>query len=355
MKAAARVSARATCSVSALTRGTASEPERLPSMASASGAGLRSVQALPMTRAASWGMTPTSASAPASACSKSSIARTNASAENARVNVSRAKLRPTRFTAIDARALVLDEDRFAGSAQPNIPPIDLRIAGITSRDQRAEPVGIADGAGQRIVLDRLERGEEHTGLQGLQEPAREDRDADLGRVRLAAWAPERTGHDRLDRITAVGVRRDAAVAVRPGSIAPRGEFAGCVCLPGLEEGIEDGGAGAVEHASSQRDAIAATGEQHRAAITPEQLACEERPDGLGGRGLRHGHTPNGVARGPRSTMSNRYPSATPSTPCSRSRSAIRSLRPASGTLLKIGSMASSGSPGKNICVMSRCA
>jgi hypothetical protein len=31
------------------------------------------------------------------------------------------------------------------------------------------------------------------------------------------------------------------------------------------------------------------------------------------------------------------------------------LRPASGTLWKIGSMASRGSPGKNICVMSRCA
>src|SRR2546425_4358001 len=184
MKAAARASARATCSVSALTSGTASEPERLPSRASISGdrLELRSVQAFAMSRAASWGTIPTSAWAAASARSKSSIARTNASAEKAWVNASRAKLRPTRFTAIGARALVLDEDSFAGSPEPDVPPISLRIAGVAGRDQRAAPVGSTDGAGEGIVLGRVERGEQHARLQRLQQAPREGRDAELGRV-----------------------------------------------------------------------------------------------------------------------------------------------------------------------------
>ena len=56
-----------------------------------------------MTWAASWGTMPASASAPASARSKSSIARTNASADSAWVKASRAKLRPTMFTMALAR------------------------------------------------------------------------------------------------------------------------------------------------------------------------------------------------------------------------------------------------------------
>ena len=71
-----------------------------------------------------------------------------------------------------------------------------------------------------------------------------------------------------------------------------------------------------------------------------------------GVGFGHGQIPIGVARGPRGAVSHRYPSATPSMPCSRSRLATSSGRPASGTLWKIGSIASSGSAG-NICVMSR--
>src|SRR6185369_2959560 len=188
-KAAARASTRATCSVSALTSGTASEPERLLSAASASGDRLRSAQALAMTWAASGGTRPASASAPASARSKSSIARTNASAESARVNDSRAKPRPTIFR-VGARALDLDEDRFAGAAQPNVPAIERGIRGIARRDQGSDPLRIPDRAGQGIVLDRLERSQEHPRLHGLQEPAREDRHADLGRVRLAALALE---------------------------------------------------------------------------------------------------------------------------------------------------------------------
>jgi hypothetical protein len=73
-------------------------------LASASGDSRRSEHAPAITRAASWGMTPASASAPASARSKSSIARTNASAESAWTNVSRAKLRPTMFTTLPWRA-----------------------------------------------------------------------------------------------------------------------------------------------------------------------------------------------------------------------------------------------------------
>src|SRR6188474_1140174 len=108
-----------------------------------------------MRRAASAGMTPASASAAASARSKSSMDRTNASADSAWAQASRAKLRPTRFTA---RLLDLYEHRLAGAAQPDVPPVDLRMRGIARGDQRAEPLGIADGAGQGIVLDRLERG-----------------------------------------------------------------------------------------------------------------------------------------------------------------------------------------------------
>src|SRR5438093_986827 len=98
-----------------------------------------------------------------------------------------------------------------------------------------------------------------------------------------ARAPERAGHDRLDRIAPVGVGRDATVAVRPSVLAARGDRAGRVRLPGLDESIEDGRAGAVEHASRQRDAFAVTWEQDLAAVAPEQLAREERADRLRGR------------------------------------------------------------------------
>src|SRR5262245_18330107 len=106
-------------------------------------------------------MTPTSPSARAIARSKSSIARTKASADRARVNASRAKVRATRFTSVGARALELDESRFADLGNPDVPPIDLRIAGVMSRDERAKPLGIADGAGQGIVLHQVEGREEH--------------------------------------------------------------------------------------------------------------------------------------------------------------------------------------------------
>src|SRR5438093_1537014 len=161
------------CSVSARTNGTASEPERLASAASASGAGRRSAQTRAMMFAASGGTMPASASAAASARSKSSIARTNASADSAWVNASRAKPRPTMFTS--ARALELDEQRFAGAPQADVPAIDPRIAGIANRDQRAQPLGIADRAGQRIVLHHFERSEEHARVQGTEEPAGEER------------------------------------------------------------------------------------------------------------------------------------------------------------------------------------
>src|SRR5215470_15086686 len=300
-------------------------------------------------------MTPTSPSARANARSKSSIARTKASADRAQVNASRAKVRATRFTAIGARALELDEYRFAGSAQPNVPPIGLRIAGVRSRDERAKPLGIADGAGQGIVLHQVEGREEHPRVQGLQETTGEDRDADLGRIALAARALVGARLDRLDHVAALGVRRDAAVAVGPGAVVTGREFPGRIGLPGLEQRVEDRRAVAVEDAAGEGDAIAAAGEQDDAAVLPQKIAREERPDGLRRSGLRHAHTPIGVARRPRSTMSQRYPSATPSMPCSRSRSAMRRSRPASGTLWKIGSIASRGSPGKNIWVMSRCA
>src|SRR5262249_59857025 len=108
-----------------------------------------------MTRVASGGTMPAAASAPTSARSKSSIARTNASADSAWVKESRAKPRPTMFTSA-ARALVLDEHRFAGAAQAHVPAIEPGIFAVARCDQRAESFGIADGAGERIVLDRFE-------------------------------------------------------------------------------------------------------------------------------------------------------------------------------------------------------
>src|SRR4029450_4702578 len=100
-------------------------------------------------------MTPASASASASARSKLSIAQTKASADSAWANDSRAKLRPTMFTT--GEALGLDEHRRAGAPQASVPAVGLRIAGIGGSDERAEPLGIADGAGQGIILDRVER------------------------------------------------------------------------------------------------------------------------------------------------------------------------------------------------------
>src|SRR5262249_58680423 len=101
--------------------------------------------------------------------------------------------------------------------------------------------------------------EEHGRVQGLEEPAREDRDADLGRVRLAARALVGAGHEGLDRVATLGVRRDAAVAVRACAVVARGKFPGGVGLPGLEEGIVDWRAGAVEHLPGERDALAPAG------------------------------------------------------------------------------------------------
>src|SRR5262249_10273795 len=239
-----------------------------------------------MTRAASGGTMPASASAPASARSKSSIARTNASADSAWVKESRAKPRPTMFTSA-ARALVLDEHRFAGAAQAHVPAIELGILLVAGRDQRAEPLGIADGAGQGIVLDRFERGEEDAGLQRLEKSTREDRDTDLRHVGLAARALVRAGHDGLDRIAAVGVRGDAAVAVGSGAVVTGEKLSGRVRLPGLEERIDDRRAGAVEHASAERDAVPATREQNGAAVLPQEVPREERPDCLRGSGFRH--------------------------------------------------------------------
>src|SRR5262252_9289799 len=163
-------------------------------------------------------MTPTSPSARANARSKSSIARTKASADRARVNASRAKVRATRFTEIGARAIELDEYSFAGHAEPDVPPVDLRIAGVRSRDERAKPLGIANVVVQGIVLHQVEGREEHPRVHGLQEPTGEDRDADLRRIALAVRALVRPRLDRLDRVVALGVRRDAAVAVGPGAV-----------------------------------------------------------------------------------------------------------------------------------------
>src|SRR5512138_855143 len=224
-----------------------------------------------MTRADSWGMTPTSPSARASARSKSSMARTNASADRARVNASRAKVRPTRFTTFGARGLDLDEYCFAGPAQPHVPPIGLWILGVGSRDERAEPLGVADGAGQGIVLHQVDGRQEYPRVQGLQEPAGEDRDADLGRVGLAVRALVGSGLHRLDRVAALGVRRDAAVAVRPGAVVTGRESPGRIGLPGLEERVVDRRAVAVEDAPGERDSIAAAGKQHDAAVLPQEI------------------------------------------------------------------------------------
>ena len=73
-----------------------------------------------------------------------------------------------------------------------------------------------------------------------------------------------------------------------------------------------------------------------------------------GRRGRGAHRSIGVERDPRSTMSNRYPSARSGTVVSQSN--VEMSRPrarSSGMLRKIGSCERSGSPGKYICVTRR--
>ena len=64
------------------------------------------------------------------------------------------------------RTLGVDEHRLAAALQPDVPAIDRGIVRISRGDQRAEAVGIGERAGQGIVLDRVERGQEDTRLHG---------------------------------------------------------------------------------------------------------------------------------------------------------------------------------------------
>src|SRR5579859_2521860 len=87
---------------------------------------------------------------------------------------------------------------------------------------------------------------------------------------------------------------------------------------------------------------------------------EEWANRLAGRLLerflrKHAHPSSGVRRGPQTTRSKQNPKAHSGRVVAWSYVATRRWRAAaSGTLLKIGSSGSNGSPGKYICVTSRC-
>ena len=119
-----------------------------------------------------------------------------------------------------------------------------------------------------------------------QQPAREHRDGDVRR--LAARGR--------------GLARDdlpAAVARRSGSARSRGSRRRRVGLPGLDERVGHRRAlavvdGAAQRRSRPREPRLDDGRP----VVPRQADREERPDGLGGRGLRHPRTGSGPGRCP---------------------------------------------------------
>src|SRR5215467_3137097 len=130
-----------------------------------------------------------------------------------------------------------------------------------------------------------------------------------------------------------------------------------VGLPGLHQRIRDRlPCRVVDPAGDSDRPGGALGHDER-AVGPGQAEGEKRPDRLRRGDVRH-HAP---ARGsktvsslPRSTMSHSKPSAQSGTVWSRLNLAIiRSRALGSGTELKIGSCAKSGSPGKYIWVTRR--
>src|SRR5204863_5611613 len=119
-------------------------------------------------------------------------------------------------------------------------------------------------------------------------------------------------------------------------------------LPDLDQGVDDGGAIAVEDDAREPDGIVRRRRNELLHSFVRQADVEERPDRLRRGGQRH-HCSIGVDSRPRSTMSNSYASAHSGTVRERSKPhIIRSRAFASCTELKIGSWKKSGSPGKYI-------
>src|SRR5262249_7324367 len=123
-------------------------------------------------------------------------------------------------------------------------------------------------------------------------------------------------------------------------------------LPQLEARIGDRGAVAVEHAAGELEPPPARAERGEIPVAALAGQVPERPDGLAGGDRAPPRAPcAGVAWRPRSTMSKRNPSAHSGWVRDRSNAEIsRPRASASGTDWKIGSIASSGSPGKYIWV-----
>src|SRR5688572_3403138 len=244
-----------------------------------------------------------------------------------------------------------EENRLAHALEANVPVVDGRVPhGFGRRDERLQSRGAGQGLQERLGAHaRLVR-EVHAGVQRLEEPAREHGDLDAG-CRTFRGAR----HQRLDAIGAVLAGLDASQAVRPrGACRGRRRLSQGRKLPRFDEGVGERLAGAIEEATEENDRLAGFREAHLLAVGPAQGLVEKRADGLRRRAL-HGYTPKGVDFAPLSTMSYRYPSASPSTLLSSASAQTRRLRPSpSGTLLYTGSSASSGSPGKYICVMRRC-
>src|ERR1700687_4304870 len=179
----------------------------------------------------------------------------------------------------------------------------------------------------------------------------------MRRLDRIAEPRSRTGLDSVESKTPllIGGRAAESVKVRIDQlllqvvgmiVAPVG-----VRLPDFHQCIINRRAIAVQHASHDYDSLASgLAPGKRFICRPHQRRLEERTDCLRWR-LRQDHFRLcvGVALRPRNTKSNRYPSARSGIVTSISNDATRRCRAAgSGTLLKIGSSASSGSPGKYI-------
>src|SRR6185503_9736101 len=112
---------------------------------------------------------------------------------------------------------------------------------------------------------------------------------------------------------------------------------------------------AVAHRAGELEARPRRAEPGQIGVRRVGQHVPERADGLAAGDARHHRAPSsGVACRPRSTISNRKPSAHSGWVSSRSNAEIRRARATgSGIDWKIGSIASSGSPGKYIWVTRR--
>src|SRR5690242_910129 len=180
---------------------------RLPALraacASASTSKPSTAQCAAITSAAACGMTPTLASACASAASNSSMRAIRARCWNTACMASEAK-------SVSGKASVIEEHRLAAPLQNDV-PIEGRLAA-RNRDQRCAPIG---GYAREHWIGRVRRilGEVDARLEVLQHAAHEDRHVDVRRLHAAVGRGHATRLDRREAKAAGGVGRHAAEAL----------------------------------------------------------------------------------------------------------------------------------------------